>query len=247
MERHGGVVYSIVGDTGMSTAKILSTASSTPEEIASAIEEEILGSAFGTFTDTTFRHVAGFGTVPQMEHDRIFNEVILAPMTLAMLTLEAPDLRVDEQKKTRYLAVRRILPETHTSLLSRYGIEPPHLVHWDKLAGLRYSEYKADMEKVREAALTVERKAQPVTPKVLAEIGLVIPVQAVAIGAHHHIVRGKTVGRDDLFRYIHSWLSKFYLDIRIPLEGGKITVWQKLHYNLKMASLGSVNLKVRLP
>jgi hypothetical protein len=231
---------------GKSIVKTLSKQSANPEEIATAIEEEILGSAFGTFSDKTFRRLSGFSNVPQMEHDRIFHEVILAPMTLSMLTLVAPDLRVAENRISLYREVQRILPMTHTALLSGYGIEPPHLVNWDTLASLRFEEYKAGQEKVREAALSVEQKSGPVTPKILGEIQMIVPVQAVAIGVHHHIVRGKTDGTE-LFQYIHEWLSRFYLDLRIPLEGGKITVWQKLQYTLSKTSLGAVNVKVRLP
>jgi hypothetical protein len=50
-----------------------------------------------------------------------------------------------------------------------------------------------------------------------------LPVEAVAIGCHHHVCRGKTEGRDELFKAMLRSLSKFYVQIRLGLEVGKIT------------------------
>jgi hypothetical protein len=57
----------------------------------------------------------------------------------------------------------------------------------------------------------------------LSRIQLLVPVQAAAIGCHHHVCRGDTDGRDELFKLTLRSLSRFYADIRIRLEGGKIT------------------------
>lgn len=54
-------------------------------------------------------------------------------------------------------------------------------------------------------------------------IQLLVPVQAAAIGCHHHVCRGNTDGRDELFKLTLKALSRFYVDVRIRLEGGKIT------------------------
>lgn len=47
--------------------------------------------------------------------------------------------------------------------------------------------------------------------------------QTAAIGCHNHVCRGENKGRDELFKLILRSLSKFYVDIRIRLEGGKAT------------------------
>ena len=57
----------------------------------------------------------------------------------------------------------------------------------------------------------------------LSKIQLLVPVQAVAIGCHHHVCRGETDGRDELFKSTLKSLSKFYIELRVRLEGGKIT------------------------
>ncbi len=57
----------------------------------------------------------------------------------------------------------------------------------------------------------------------LSKIQLIVPVQTVAIGCHHHVCRGKTEGKDDLFKYMLKSQAKFYVSLRIQLEGGRMT------------------------
>jgi hypothetical protein len=79
------------------------------------------------------------------------------------------------------------------------------------------------MREVREAAMQIESAEKRLDLDGLSRIQLLVPVQAVSIGCHHHICRGNTDGQDDLFKQILKSLSKFYFELRIPLEGGKIT------------------------
>ena len=67
----------------------------------------------------------------------------------------------------------------------------------------------------------------------LSRIQLLVPVQAVSIGCHHHICRGNTDGQDGLFTQILKSLSKFYVEVRIRLEGGKITPLTRARVALK--------------
>jgi len=67
----------------------------------------------------------------------------------------------------------------------------------------------------------------------LSKIQLLVPVQAVSIGCHHHICRGNTAGRDELFKQILKSLSRFYVELRIRLEGGKITPLTRVRVALK--------------
>jgi hypothetical protein len=69
----------------------------------------------------------------------------------------------------------------------------------------------------------IEATIKPLDLDDLSKIQLLVPVQAAAIGCHHHVCRGKTNGRDELFKLMLRSLSRFYIDIRIRLEGGKIT------------------------
>lgn len=56
----------------------------------------------------------------------------------------------------------------------------------------------------------------------LEGISLTVIPFTVAVGAHRHVVRGKTKGRDLLFKSIMKRVSRFYLNIRIKIEDGKI-------------------------
>jgi len=67
----------------------------------------------------------------------------------------------------------------------------------------------------------------------LSKIQMLVPVQAVAIGCHHHNCRSRTEGRDELFKLTLSSLSKFYVEIRVRFEGGTITPLTRARVALK--------------
>jgi len=67
----------------------------------------------------------------------------------------------------------------------------------------------------------------------LSKIQMLVPVQAVAIGCHHHICPSCTKGRDKLFKLTLNSLSKFYVEIRVRFEGGEITPLTRARVALK--------------
>jgi len=67
------------------------------ETTAAALSQACAGSAFQLFQDKSFRWLADFNKLNQVEHDRIFNELVVAHLVLIMLILEAPDLRVVDE------------------------------------------------------------------------------------------------------------------------------------------------------
>ena len=67
----------------------------------------------------------------------------------------------------------------------------------------------------------------------LSKIQMLVPVQAVAIGCHHHICRGDTEGQDDLFKLTLRSLSRFYVELRVRFEGGRITLLTRMRVTLK--------------
>jgi hypothetical protein len=62
---------------------------------------------------------------------------------------------------------------------------------------------------------------------------MLVPVQAVAIGCHHHICRANTKSQDDLFKLTLKSLSGFYVEVRVRLEGGRITPLTRARVALK--------------
>jgi hypothetical protein len=59
------------------------------------------------------------------------------------------------------------------------------------------------------------------------------PLEPIAIGCHHHICCGDTDGQADLFKLTLKSLSKFYVELRIKLEGGNITPLTRARVALK--------------
>jgi hypothetical protein len=157
------------------------------------------------------------------ERDRIFNELVVAFLVLIMLLLEAPDLRVSRELRNYFADLNKRIPEAYVEHLRTLGVESNHIGDWEKLISMRYEEYARDKHAVREAAMQIESAEKRLDLDGLSRIQLLVPVQAVSIGCHHHICRGNTDGQDDLFKQILKSLSKFYVELRIRLEGGKIT------------------------
>jgi hypothetical protein len=189
--------------------------------------------AFELFQGQRFRLEARCDRLPVGEQDRIFNELLAAHLTLLMLTLEAPDLRVENEVKKYLRLLQEEIPRAHVSNLQRLGVPAEALRDWDKLIALRFEEYCRDRHDVRAAAMQVAGMEKDMEADDLSEIQLLLPVQTVAIGCHHHVCRSETKGRDELFRLILRALSRFYLETRITFEGGQITPLMRLRMTLR--------------
>lgn len=206
--------------------------------LAASFDRAASGWAFRIFEDKTFRILLGFDSLEVVERDRIFNELVLGTLTLIMLTLDAKDLQIAELMGEYFSLVRDEIPKAHRETLRGYGIEKEHLDLWDKLISMRYKEYSEDKLEARYAAMQVEaahKEDGALDRNDMAGITLIVPVQTVAIGAHHHICRGKTEGKDQLFLCLFHHLQRFYLEMRIPIEGGHITPLMRLRMALRHA------------
>jgi hypothetical protein len=190
---------------------------------ATALVQASAHHAFKLFKDREFRRLAGFDTLGQVEQDRIFNELVVACIVLIILVLEAPDLRVPPEFRGYLTGLKEMIPKAYVDELRTLGVESEHLRVWEKLISLRYEEYAKDRHEVRSAAMHLESREKTLDLDDLSRIQLLVPVQAAAIGCHHHICRGDTDSRDELFKLTVRSLARFYVDLRIRLEGGKIT------------------------
>jgi hypothetical protein len=202
-------------------------------ETAAALVQAAGSSAFQLFNDKQFRHLARFEQLNQTEQDRIFNELVVASVVLIMLVLEAPDLRVAGEFRDYLSNLNKKIPKAHVDYLKSLGVATKHLRIWEKLIAMRYKEYARDRHDVRAAAMEIESSEKRLDLNDLSKIQMLVPVQAAAIGCHHHICRGDTKGRDDLFKLTLSSLSKFYVDLRLRFEGTRITPFARLQMTLK--------------
>ena len=169
----------------------------------------------------------------QVEQDRIFNELVVAFVVLIMLLLEAPDLRVDSDLRGYLTALNKAIPKTHVEHLRSLGLQTEHLRDWEKLIAMRYEEYARDRHDVRAAAMQIESAEKELDLKDLSKIQMLVPVQAVAIGCHHHICRGNTTGLDEVFKLTLKSLSMFYVEVRLRLEVGPITPLRRASVAIK--------------
>ena len=200
---------------------------------AAGLAQAAASAAFRLFRDKQFRRLAGIERLSQAEQDRIFNELVVASLVLIMLLLEAPDLRVAREFQSYLAGLNKRIPKAYVDHLETLGIESSHLRDWEKLIAMRYEEYARDRHDVRAAAMQIESSKKGLDLDDLAKIQMLVPVQAVAIGCHHHICRGHTEGRDDLFKLTLRSLSMFYVELRVRLEGGRITPLTRARVALK--------------
>jgi hypothetical protein len=205
------------------------------EATAAALSQACAHSAFELFQKAPFRQEAWFKKIGQVEQDRIFNELVVAYLVVIMLILEAPDLRVAQEFRGYLRTLNQHIPKAYVQQLKDLGVEAEHLKTWDKLIAMRYEEYARDKHEVRAAAMEFESAEKPLDLEGLSQIQLLVPVQAAAIGCHHHICRGETQGRDELFKIILESLSQFYVQFRVRFEGGKITPLTRAKVALKKA------------
>ena len=200
---------------------------------AAGLAQSAASAAFHLFSEKQFRRSAGFEQLSQVEQDRIFNELVVAFLALIMLLLEAPDLRAAGELRDYLAGLNKAIPKAYVNHLKTLGVEKNHLRDWEKLIAMRYEEYARDRHDVRAAAMQIESAEKSLDLDDLSKIQMLVPVQAVAIGCHHHSCRGKTEGQDDLFKLTLRSLSMFYVELRVRLEGGRITPLMRARAALK--------------
>ena len=208
-----------------------------PEELAEAtaamLAQAAANYACHVFNEKEFGRLAGLEELVQVEQDRILNELVVAYLILVTFVLRAPDLRVDDEMRRYFADLKERIPKAHVEYLRSLGVKAEYLRDWETLIAMRYDEYARDRHDVRAAAMQLESSERPLDTEALSKIQLLVPVQTIAIGCHHHICRGNTDGREDLFRSTLASLSKFYLEMRVRFEGGKITPLTRARVALK--------------
>jgi hypothetical protein len=168
---------------------------------AAGLAQAAADSAFSLFRDRQFRRLAGIEQLSQTEQDRIFNELLVASVVLIMLLLEAPALRLGRELRTYLVGLNKRVPKAHVD----------------------HEEFARARHDVRAAAMRIESSGKALALDDLSKIQLLVPVQSVAIGCHHHVCHGETEGKDELFKLMLKSLSMFYVELRVRFEGGRIT------------------------
>lgn len=200
---------------------------------AAALDRAAIQWAFNTYWDKKFLKLAKINELNQTEKDRIFNELILAGETLIMLTLDAPDLRHNEDFREYLHLVKDQIAEAHDDELKNLRVERSHRKLWKKLIKIRLGEYAESKLTARKAMMEYEAKKRDLEIKDLEGINLTLPPFMVSVGVYKHIIRDKENGRNLLFKLIMKKLGRFYVEIRIITEGGKISPTIKVRMKLR--------------
>jgi hypothetical protein len=198
-----------------------------PREIAKKLDQASIKWAGKIFWDKEFQKLAKFESLDQLEKDRIFNELIIAPLVVLRIMLEAPDLHGTKEFRNFLANVGQEIFSTHVAYLKGLGIEKKFLTDWEKLMEMRYEEYSQDKVSARDAMMEDKSKEKTLEVSDMEGINIFLPPFTVAVGCHHHICRSKTEGRDDLFKYLIKHLTRFYTQYRMQAEGGNIPLFLK--------------------
>lgn len=201
--------------------------------MAGTLDRAASQNAFQIYRHPKFRELSSLESLEKIEQDRIFNELVVTNIVLLMLSLEANDLRIKEELKDYFLVVKDSLPKAHCNELATLGIEKEYLDIWNKLIKLRYEEYSRNKNEIREASMQFEAKDKELTIKDLEDIQSILPAQTTAFGCFDHICRGKTKGKEELLKFLVRHQGRFYIQMRILLEGVKLPIWKKIEMKTK--------------
>ncbi len=170
-----------------------------PKEVSQKITERIANSSFKIFKERRFRMWVDFNNLEQTEQDRIFNELVVTGLSLAVLMFKtAAELTTGE--KSNYLNELQIeLTSRYGNWLKELGTESKCADMWKELINMRCKEYEKDFQRYKKE-LPDPQKSNPWIP-------------VVAFGGYHHIRRGKTEERDPLFLFLVQWVKNLAIDI----------------------------------
>ena len=165
-----------------------------PEQIAKHITEIIAQESFKLFQDKKLRKLTNFEEIDQTEQDRIFNEIVVTGISLAILMFETLAKMASGSVKQHYLELQIETASRYSNWLKEMGTPQDLADIWKELIKLRTDEYRKDYE---------EYKDQIGSPWQTNPWLFV-----VAIGGFHHITRGKGKPSDELFKIVIQWMNE---------------------------------------
>ena len=163
--------------------------------------------AFNFFRDEKFRELAGFARLSEEEQNRIFNELTVTNLVMALLLLEQIAREDDGEDKKNYLrALRDGLPDNFIAYLGEQGIPGELAEIWKKLIDLRRDEYAENMTVYRQELFSHGDK----TMAAVAADNKLLIFQTVVFGLYDHVVHGQVKKDDPLYLYFQPYLLGYY-------------------------------------
>ena len=171
-----------------------------PEQVAKKITEVIASKSFKLFRDKKFRRLNNFASIDQEEQDRIFNEIVVTGLALAVLTYENLAKRSDNKSPVLEQYFRNLQLEMtnyYGNWLKEIGSKPADAELWKKLVLMRCDEYRKDEKFFFKKKVEPDNKWPYVT----------------AIGGFRHITRSKGKPEDELYYIFLRLITKIFAEI----------------------------------
>ncbi len=154
---------------------------------------------FDIFKSDRFRELAEFKKMPTSEHDRIFNELQIAGISLVVFYLRTVEPLMGPDDYNFWRDVDDRLPRELQKILISYGVDGANAKLMRQLIDMRYEEYEKMKAEVLEVNDEENKNFETLSPELKR---IVSTVQAIAVGTAHHIKRGKIKEGDPLIKYL---------------------------------------------
>jgi len=163
-----------------------------PEKLARNITEMVANDSFKFFQTKDFVEMSNLKSFEQTEQDRIFNEIVVSGLALAILMFETlGKITEDERLKQYYMESKTETESRYGNWLKELGSEPEFADSWKPLIRMRTDQYQKDYKKYKKEFDDRAKK----NPWIFI----------VAIGGYDHITRGKGKPKDPLFLHFLHW------------------------------------------
>lgn len=183
------------------------------EEASRRLVNFTLKSAFEVFKDEEFRRYFDFFRQKREEQDRLFNELGLTGLCLLLFTLD--DIYLMSRDRIHFWReVRQKTSEMFKSWLRDLSISSQYVSFWARLIDKRYEEYQKDQREVRRELERHDKEFVQNDDE--AAKSAYVRFVAIAIGAIHHLRKGKVSARDPFFSHLKTWLG--ILNIQLEKE-----------------------------
>jgi len=193
------------------------------KSLAHELDQKAIKWGFKTYWNKDFLKLADIDALNQTEQDRIFNELVLAPEILIMVAFQVWNKEnIGDQ-----------IAKEHTNFMKEIGVEKQYRKLWEKLINIRYQEYHQSKNNARVAMIEFDSQEKDVLASDIEDINTTLPPFAISVLCHKHILRGKTRGKDLLFKLIFKNLGRFYTDILVTIGGEKIKTTTKMKIKLR--------------
>ena len=171
------------------------------------LNEFMLPSVWKLFRDQKFRTVAGFRALPVAEHDRIWNELIVANISMIVLTLDAASSAVPPEDLHFWQEVQGHIPKQFQRELVRVGVSGENAKTMRQLIAMRDAEY-ADLARALKKTGEFRDEMSHDFPNEMRDF--VADIHSVSICTANHITRGKLKAGDPLIRVLRWWLLNLH-------------------------------------